>query len=47
MMSDIEFIIYLCERIRDIICDGDEPDLDIIESELDSRDIDFEKLFSY
>lgn len=44
-MSDKEFIIYLCEQIWDIVSDGNEPDLETIENELRSRDINPDDVF--
>ena len=46
-MSDKEFIIYLCEQIFNIVVDGNEPNLDIIEKELKHRDIDPDEVFIY
>lgn len=46
-MDDREFIIFLCEQIRDIISDGDDPDLVLIEKELTARGIDPDTVFIY
>ena len=44
-VSDKEFIIFLCEQIYDIVCDGDEPDMKIIEKELENRKLDINDIF--
>lgn len=46
-LTDQEFIIFLCEQIRDIYGDGDDPDLDRIDTELKARGIDFDDVFTY
>lgn len=46
-MNDKEFIIFLCEQIRDICGDGDEPNLDKIDIELKARGINFDDVFTY
>ena len=44
-MNDKEFIIYLCKQIFNIVVDGNEPDLDIIEKELKHRGINPDEVF--
>ena len=46
-LTDKEFIIFLCEQIRDICCDGNDPNFVKISSELESRGIDFDDVFTY
>jgi len=46
-MTDKEFIIFLCEQICGLACDGDEPDMDIIEKELKNRNINIDDVFTY
>lgn len=46
-MSDKEFIIFLCEQILNIIADGDDPDIKVIEMELRKRDINPNDIFIY
>ena len=46
-MTDIEFILFLCNQINNICGDGDEPDMGTIEKELDRRNIEIEDVFIY
>ena len=45
-MTDLEFIKFLCEQIFNIVCDGDEPDLDKIYTELEKRNINPDHIFT-
>jgi Fe-S cluster biosynthesis and repair protein YggX len=47
MMTDKEFIIFLCKQINNICSDGDNPDMEIIAKELEARNIDFDEVFDY
>lgn len=46
-MDDREFIEYLCRQIMNICSDGDYPDFETIEGELQKRGIDPEDVFAY
>ncbi len=46
-MSDIEFIKFLCKELWQLATDGNEPDMNKIEDELNKRHIDPDDIFVY
>jgi len=46
-MEDIEFIKFLCKEILNICSDGDEPNLKVIDEELEKRGIDPNDIWVY